>query len=727
MQRRQKRRQVLRAAAVTTTRRDVCFSAPVTITASAAVAGQPARPPRIDIVAYNGGELLVDGFDLPVVIDLAGAIIPPTLPLNVDHCQDIGSLLGSGQTSLVNNSLSISGTITASNANAQEVVRLATQEAFPWQASIKAIVLDSRRIAPGQQFMANGRTFIGPMIHATQSQVTHCAVLGEGADQTSSVRIAAKAAKVLKGSIMTFEQWLASLGLDPATLTAEATAVLQTQYAATMATPTAEAKAAPTTPAAPAAPAVPQAAAAASASNSPAVLLAASRKAEADEIRRVGAIRAKARDFPLIAAKAIEEGWSEDKVELEVIKASRPTGPSHQAVNQPAEPLVLEAAMAMQRRIKGHEKQYSDQVLQAAHSQFRRGIGLQQLLLIAAAANGYSVGPGMRISNGNLKSVLEHAFGRPGAVLQAASGGSLTGILSNIANKELLEGYMEDDQTWREIAAVKSVNDFKTVTSYRMLDDMEYEELGPNGQIKHGTIGEESFTRRAKTYAKMAGLTRVDIINDDLGAYDDLRNRVGRGSSMKFNRVFWAKWLALSTAVFTTGNGNYISGATTNLGVDGVGLQLGILKFDQLRSPAADGSKVPGGRLAGRAEILLHGSALQFNADRLYQSTNVNTGGAATAESVGNANIHAGKYRPVKSVWVDDTAMTGYSATAWWLLRNPSILAAIVVSFLNGVETPTVEESDADFDTLGILFRGYHDFGVDDNEPLAGIMSKGAA
>jgi hypothetical protein len=51
----------------------------------------------------------------------------------------------------------------------------------------------------------------------------------------------------------------------------------------------------------------------------------------------------------------------------------------------------------------------------------------------------------------------------------------------------------------------------------------------------------------------------------------------------------------------------------------------------------------------------------------------------------------------------------------------------MVVSFLNGNETPTVESADADFDTLGIQSRGYHDFGCDQAEYLCGIKSKGAA
>lgn len=727
--RRLRRRQVLRAAAQSTPtmprRQEAFISAPVVITASAAAAGQSPRHPRIDIVAYNGGELLVDGIDLPVVLDYAGAMIPATLPLNVDHCQDIGSLLGQGATSLSGSSLTISGTITASNPQAAEVVRMATQEGFKWQASVKAIITNSRRIAPGQQVQINGRTFTGPIIHAIESQLTHCAVLGEGADQTSSVSIAAKAAKVLKGqSIMTFEEWLASIQVDQATLSAGALAALQAQYNVTY--PAAQASAA-VAPVAPAPAPVAQVAAAASATQSPAVLLAAQRKAEADETRRVGAIRAKAREFPLIAAKAIEEGWDEHRVELEVLKAGRATGPTHQAPNAPPQPLVLEAAMAVSRKIPGHEKQYPDQVLQAAHSQFRGRIGLQQVVLIAACANGYRLDPGSRISVANLKNVLRHAFrdqDEQPQVLQAAfSTVSLPGVFANVANKELLAGYAEEDQTWREVMAIKSVSDFKAVTSYRLLDNMEYEELSPAGEIRHGTVGEESYTRSADTFAKMFVLSRKNIINDDLGAFDDLRTRIGRGAAKKLNRLAWTKWLA-NSAFFTAGRGNYITGATTTLLTDGVGLGLALDAFDAMRTPAADGAKVPGGLVGGSPSILLTpGGGIARNAELLYGNSNL---GAGTANS--EANLFAGRYKPVKSVFLNDPTISGYSATGWYLLRDPQAGAAVVVSFLDGVETPTVESADADFNTLGIQFRGYHDFGVDQtSDYLCGVKSKGAA
>lgn len=113
--------------------------------------------------------------------------------------------------------------------------------------------------------------------------------------------------------------------------------------------------------------------------------------------------------------------------------------------------------------------------------------------------------------------------------LQAAASStlSLPNILSNLLNKELLEAYEEQDQTWRRIAVVRSVSDFNIVTSHRLLDNLEYEPVAPDGELKHGTVSEETYTRQVHTYGRMFALTRDKIINDDLSAFDDIRTRHG--------------------------------------------------------------------------------------------------------------------------------------------------------------------------------------------------------
>lgn len=471
--------------------------------------------------------------------------------------------------------------------------------------------------------------------------------------------------------------------------------------------------------------------------------IAASRAARAAELRRQAGIEQVCARQPEIAAKAIEEGWSIEKAELAAMKAGlanniHPVGPhinlgagkyrvgTDKVGNNVGLNAALEAALIVALGRHDAEKLYSADVLEAAHENFRN-FSLQGLFIVAAAQNGYHAHAGERIHQGNCRTVLEYAYGRHPGRSAAASTVSMSGILGNVANKEIVAGYHEEDTAWKEIAAVRSVQNFHEHRSYRMLDDMEYEELGPDGKIKHGSTSEEYYTRQAKTFAKMYFLTRTHIINDDLGAFDDLRTQIGRGSSKKFNKVFWKKFID-NAAFFTAGRTNYISGSTTNLGTDGVGLGLGVLAFRKMKSPTADGAKAvnadtqPGSGTGGRPEILLVPPELEAGADKLYVGENLNVGSGP-----GEENIYRRKYRPVVAWQLSDSGYTGYSTTAWYLLNNPAFLAAIVVSFLYGQVAPTVESAEADFDELGVQFRGFHDFGADLAEYLSGVKSKGAA
>jgi len=446
------------------------------------------------------------------------------------------------------------------------------------------------------------------------------------------------------------------------------------------------------------------------------------RRSLAQVHRQQAEIIAKAGGHNDIIATALENNWSAEKVELEVLKRqnarTRPT--SFTAAQSTADTSrVLQAGLSMSRGHKLAEREYSDQELQAAQTQFRGRIGLQQVMLMAAAANGMPIGPGTRIEAGNLREVMQYGFGS-GMVNAAFSTVSLPGIFSNLANKELLTGFEEEDNNWDEISEIKSVSDFKTHTSYRLLDDMEYEELGPGGVMKHGKISEESYTRSADTYAKMFALTRRDIINDDLGAFDDIRQRLGRGAARRLNRLVWTTFLSNAATFWTAARTNYIEGATTNLGLDGVGLTAGVKAYRQRKSPLVTGAETTSQlTLGGRPTKLLVPPDLEANAEALYVARNLN------AVKASDANIHAGKYRVIVATELSDSAFTGYSTTAWYLFGD--VLKPVVTSFLNGQRSPTVESADADFNTLGIQFRGYHDFGCSQSEYLAGIKSKGAA
>lgn len=620
--------------------------------------GTPSLP-RFNMVAYTGGAMRLAEWKYPVVVDLAGLAIPSqNRPIRVGHNSD--RLVG--HTNAITHEdgrLVASGVLSIPGPDTERVVA-GSRNGFPWQASIGARVDQFEIVKDGQVATANGREFTGPTVVVRKSTLGEISFVDLGADGNTSASVAASAQE-------TSSMPTASNPTDNLAATAAAEA------------------------------------------------LKAIRTATANETKRIAAIRRIfAGQHSRVEAQVIEEGWDEMRAELEKMRLDRPSAPTV-AGGRGGLPSaeVIEAALCNKISTPNREKLFSEQVLDAADRNYK-GLGLQELVVMVAQANGYT--GRLSVNRETARPIFEAAFG---PVQAAFSTLSLPGIFSNVANKELLAGFQEEDQTWREVSTVRTVSDFKQITSYRMLDDMEYEELPPGGEMKHGKLSEESYTRQVRTYAKMFSLTREDIINDDLSAFEDIRTRLGGGAARTFNKVFWTRFLDNAT-FFTAGRGNYVTGADSALDINGTGLQKGILAFRKLKSP-------DGKRIGGVPTVLLVPPELQFIAQRLFQSTTVNTGGASVNDAVPSDNIHVGKYRPVVCDWLSDAAFTGNSAKAWYLFRAASILASVVVSFLDGVQTPTVDMAEADFNQLGVQFRGYHDFGVDFAEWLAGIKVKGEA
>ncbi len=666
----------------------------------------PDTPATFSVLAYSGGLLYVDDFDLPVVVDLKGLKFHKNLIANLDHddTKRVGHVTDAkndGKT------LELTGVASAENPAREEVIGSAKND-YPWEASIEADLKRIVTVPPGKQIAVNGQQFTGPIYVSRQSTLLGFGFVTHGGDLNTQVRIAASAVPTNKEKAMSdFEKWAADQGWNASDLSEQQTATLQAAYSA-------------------------QKPKKASASNIKELM-----DGERLEAERVKGIREMTYEaikayrgsqnyeqyfdsLEELAESAVEEGTSLLKYENQLLKATRPQAPEFKVGRTRHEPdvKVLTAALCMSAGLPHLEKHFSEDTLEAVDRSGLRHFSIQQLLLKAASANGYQAMAGERITQGNIRSVLKAAFrDEDSRSLRAAgqfSTNTLTTILSTAANKEILAGFSEEDNNWREISAIKSVTDFKQVTAYRMTDSLVYEQLPKGGEIAHGSLGQESFTRQVKTYAKMLGLDRQDIINDDLGAFDDLRTQLGRGAARKFNDVFWTAFMSNLGTTFTTARTNYISGATSNLGTDGVGLGLAVSAFRAMTS--ADGK-----RIGGEPKILMVPPDVEFIADQLFN------GGSGESQTVANTNVFRGKYKPLVVPQLTDTSFTGNSNTAFYLFRDPGILAIMHVSFLNGQQTPTVESTDADFNTLGILFRGYHDFGADVADYLAGVMSKGAA
>lgn len=651
---------------------NLAATALIEVEAAADGSSTPALP-RFHMVAYTGTPMRVSGWRYPVIIDLAGLAIPSrTRPIRFGH----DPLSGVGHTDAIRveqGQLVATGIVSRDTPAAREVV-VSSKNGFPWQASVGASVDEFEFVKDSQKVMVNGSQYTGPLNVVRKATLGEISFVDLGADGATSASVAALVHTQAGDPIVDEPIVIPDEDIPPRTETPVPSA------------------------------ANPEPADAGQSEPDP---IAAMREAAAAESDRIAAIRRTCNGrSPEIETQAIREGWSEQRTRLAIIRDTRPPAPAVHVPDNTVNGEVLEAACMLTAGLAHPELSYNPQALELAARRFRGGIGLQELLLEAAWINGYT-GRNFR----DARTALRFAFGH--SVEAAFSTIDIGGILSNVANKFLLEGFFSVERTWRNICAVRNVSDFKTVTSYRLIGKDQYELVNPGGELKHGTLGNEQYTNKADTYGLMLSIDRRDIINDDLGAITTVPRKLGRGSGLKINDIFWSTFMN-NASFFTVGNKNYISGATTALSIDG--LTEGEVKFmDQ-----TDGDGKPIGVMPA---ILLVPTALSAIGSQLFKSMELRDTTANTKFPV--ANPHQGKFRVEVSRYLANGSYTGYSAKAWYLLAEPNDLPVIEVAFLNGQEAPTIETADADFNVLGVQMRGYHDFGVALQDPRGGLKSKG--
>ncbi len=160
-------------------------------------AGQsaPGRKPRFVIrPAYNGGPIQVSAYRLPIIVNLAGmSINAQSVAANLHH--DTTKIVGHADD--VQNDgkkLNLAGPISGAGAAADEF-RNSHANGFPWKASIEARPLKKPELIPaGKSVEVNGRSFSGPVLVAWETELYGVAFVPRGADDKTSVDIAARAA-----------------------------------------------------------------------------------------------------------------------------------------------------------------------------------------------------------------------------------------------------------------------------------------------------------------------------------------------------------------------------------------------------------------------------------------------------------------------------------------------------------------------------------------------------
>jgi hypothetical protein len=740
----------------------------VPVAISGAEAPTAEKPATFDMVAYTGEAMRISRWDDPVVVDLETCdVSDQRIPALYAHWDHVGDVVGQVESLAVENrQLRARGRITPVEPDENgrggnmggEVLKLARQ-GYQWQASVGADPSSVERIEPGSVGVANwGREYPGPCVIGRGCKFREMSFVVLGGDRKTSVAVTGRqrsnsVPKPIKGaSAMDFAQWLLAMGFDDEnaltpTQRANLELLFQEEYGemeeeetateTTTETPAVE----PAATAAARRPAV-QANGTRPAPRRPAprtdVVAATNRQiaANMERIDRINRVAAECGNPTIevngqvvtIAAHAIRSNWSTDRAELEIIRAGRPNPQPNRAGANDAnrlQALTVEAAICLTAGISpdrlagGLAAADRERVMNEATGSRFRGYGLHAVMDEAIRAAGQSF-HGSRRTNDFIRAAFE--ADRTIRASQGFTTVSLSNVLGNTANKAMLAAYEAQNTTWREIAAVRSHTDFKAVSRFRMDSTGAFKKVGPDGELKHVGLTDTAYTNQLATYGAIIALTRQMMINDDLGAFLDIPRFLGRMSAVRVEEAVYVTLLSNPSSFFHANNNNLLTGAGSALDSDA------LTASETAFMNQVDSNGKP---IMTMPDRILVGTALGVTANTLYKDTTILTDGDDLAYY---ANPNAGKYRPVVTPYLNNTAIrdqdgaaiTGQSATQWYQFANPAVRAAIAVAFLNGMETPTIEDAETDFATLGRQWRAYHDFGVGMEDTTAAVKNAGA-
>ena len=681
--------------------------------------------PKVVGVAYSGGKMNLPGWRHPVVVDLAGMEIPESVPLLTNHENKTDSRIGLISAAVRNNVLEITGEIVSDSKDAADIIAQGKAGA-DWQLSIGADVKECELVKGSRE--VNGQEVEGPFYHIKKSTLREVSVVAVGADAHTNMKVNAKFNLVnQEGEAMNNKSETKSVSAvsapndavppekkpEPEQKPGEP-ANKPGEPANKPGEPEKKPDNAEKKPGQAAAEATPPAIQA-SAGDVAATAREAAQNAVKAERERISAIQAICDgEFPEIEREAIAGGWTPEVVTkkvLETIRAERPAANVNISVKTAPEGgelrKTIEAAMCLRVGVSADqlEKSYGAKTVEAGMAEM--DMPLKQLLIECMKLDG------IPYSRGFDNETIRAAF----------SSVSLPGILSNVANKKLLQSYEAQPIIAMKLCSTGDLNDFKENDRFRLTDVGDLLPIAADGEIKDGGLIEESAKNQLDTYGKKFCLTRKMIINDDLGAFMKVPTAMGNRAARLIDQLFFSRLLsnpaqADGKALFSTNHKNLLSGASSALSSDSLkkAIQLFLDQVD------ADGQPI-----SVEPKYLLVPTALKHLAIELTQGATLIMSGTDNAVRPALNVLSDENLQVISSPYLGNSAYEGSSQTGWYLFGDPKTVDTWEIGFLKGKRTPTVERGETDFNTLGLWFRVYFDLGVREQDHRGMVKANGAA
>lgn len=297
-------------------------------------------------------------------------------------------------------------------------------------------------------------------------------------------------------------------------------------------------------------------------------------------------------------------------------------------------------------------------------------------------------------------TMIGAAFGMPNYIMAGQQSTSdFTEILSNIAGKSMLKGWNEAAETFSQWTSRGTLTDFKSTKRVDLNLFPALAEVPEGGEYSMASISDRGTSVVLATYGKKFSITRQAIINDDLPAFSKVPMKMGRAARRTVGNLVYAVLTANAAlgdgiALFHANHSNLASSGgapsvtTFSAGRTAMGLQ-------------KDPDSIAKGGLNIRPSFILVPLQLEDTANVLMNSEF----DPAKTQRTPNPSRNG-------AMVIAEARLSDDSSTAWYLAADPNQYDTVEVSYLNGQESPTLEQRPG-WDVDGVEFKVRQDATAD--------------
>ena len=274
-----------------------------------------------------------------------------------------------------------------------------------------------------------------------------------------------------------------------------------------------------------------------------------------------------------------------------------------------------------------------------------------------------------------------------------------TNLLSTLANKAMLKGWEEAEETFQLWTNKGELPDFKQGKRVDLNAFPSLSQVRDGAEYTSASVGDRGETIQLATYGKLFSLTRHTIINDDLNAFTRVPMKMGRAAIRTVGDLVYAVLtgnpaMSDSTTLFHADHSNLLTGAG-----------ISTTSVDAMR--AAMAKQTDGGSNANALNIrlanLLVPVALEGTA-KVVRDSEFEVGASTKNNTVPNS------VRGTFEV-IADARLDASSAAVWYGAAGSAMHDTVEVAYLDGNETPVLEQQQG-WSVDGTEFKVRIDAGV---------------